>query len=69
VGSMRSDLEDIFNNTAKARNRWTADGSQYSYAGLMQVLSDLMDKKSKTWITPGSFYSDKGYHDDRPPPS
>jgi len=69
VCSMASDLKDVFNNTAKARDRWTADGSQYSYGGLMQVLSDLMDTKSKTWITPGSFYSDKGYHDDRPPPA
>jgi hypothetical protein len=68
TGSMAFDLKDIFNSTAAARDKSTADGSSYSYAPLMQTLSGLIERKSNTFITPGSFYSDRGYHDDRPPP-
>jgi hypothetical protein len=68
VGVMASDLKGIFNRTAAARKDSMNGGSSFSYAPLMDTLSGLVESKSGAWITPGSFYSDKGYYDDRPPP-
>jgi nitrite reductase/ring-hydroxylating ferredoxin subunit len=64
-----ANFKDIFQRTAKKRAEWIADGGQYSYQPLMIVLSDLLESNSKTWVWPGSFYADKGYHDDQPPPA